>query len=254
MNTKTNSATLWIWPSLHQLGENELNQCKSIMSGSELEALAGMSRAKRKQEFLAGHYLIRQALNQEASSPLAHWLITQNPDTGPELSPGQSTKLHFNLSHSAHTVCCLIGNGVEVGVDIEKINPKRRILELASNYFSENENQELRELKDEEKQRDHFYRLWTLKESVIKLHKAGLSLSQLRNLHFDNVSESTCPKPQNREVKIESYSFRFGNYQIALSVNGSLDTSPTIRVYKTYRPNGRPVNPEITRYTHREIV
>ncbi len=79
----------------------------------------------------------------------------------------------FNLSHSADRVICAIGD-FPVGCDIEKIKPFRN--SLAERFFTDSENAWLNSF--EGKERDiAFFRLWTAKESYMKLTGEGFSLS-----------------------------------------------------------------------------
>ncbi len=73
--------------------------------------------------------------------------------------------VHFNLSHSGNRVMCAVGP-VEVGCDVEIINPSH--VKSVIRCFAESE-QILASRSDK-----NFFRLWTLKESIIKLSGKGL--------------------------------------------------------------------------------
>ncbi len=73
--------------------------------------------------------------------------------------------VHFNLSHSGNRVMCAVGP-VEVGCDVEIINPSH--VKSVIRCFAESE-QVLASRSDE-----NFFRIWTLKESIIKLSGKGL--------------------------------------------------------------------------------
>ena len=81
--------------------------------------------------------------------------------------------LFFNLSHSGSRVMCVIGD-IPVGCDIErikKVNPG-----IAKRFFADKDNELLSDAKQkgEQKYRECFYTLWTLKESYIKCIGLGL--------------------------------------------------------------------------------
>lgn len=78
----------------------------------------------------------------------------------------------FNLSHSGDFAVCAIGEK-QVGCDIEQvaIAPMR----LAEKYFCENEILHLAETL-EEKKNEEFYRIWTMKESYLKMTGEGLRI------------------------------------------------------------------------------
>ncbi|MBS1783117.1 MAG: 4'-phosphopantetheinyl transferase superfamily protein [Bacteroidetes bacterium] len=79
--------------------------------------------------------------------------------------------IKFNFSHSGHWVVCAFAHQ-EIGIDIEQV---RSIdLDIAQHYFSESECNDLF-AKPLSQQIDYFYRLWTMKESYIKMLGKGLS-------------------------------------------------------------------------------
>lgn len=80
--------------------------------------------------------------------------------------------LYFNLSHSYDKVVCVISE-MPVGCDIEKIKDVKD--SIAERFFTENEIQYLNQFQGDRK-RDEFYRLWTMKESYMKMTGEGMSL------------------------------------------------------------------------------
>lgn len=81
--------------------------------------------------------------------------------------------ISFNLSHSGDLVICAVGEK-EVGCDVEKIAkaPER----IAERFFHPGETAYLKNC-PEEKRNVEFYRLWTMKESYIKMTGEGMRLS-----------------------------------------------------------------------------
>lgn len=77
----------------------------------------------------------------------------------------------FNLSHSGEYVCCAIGRE-PVGVDIQR---HIRVKEgLAERFFTKEDKKRLAECKEQERKL-LFFRMWSIKESYIKLNGKGLS-------------------------------------------------------------------------------
>lgn len=81
--------------------------------------------------------------------------------------------LHFNLSHSGDMVILAVSDN-EVGCDIEKISDVKE--GIVDRFFAESEIEYLNKFEGIEKQRE-FFRLWTIKESYMKLTGEGMSLS-----------------------------------------------------------------------------
>jgi 4'-phosphopantetheinyl transferase len=91
--------------------------------------------------------------------------------------PAPFDTLGFNWSHSGDRAMFAIGrggSGFEVGVDIERIRPRPRALELARRFFAPEEATMLAALPEGELL-DGFLRLWTAKEAVLKANGGGLS-------------------------------------------------------------------------------
>ncbi|MBB5262932.1 4'-phosphopantetheinyl transferase [Catenibacillus scindens] len=82
--------------------------------------------------------------------------------------------IHFNISHCSGMVACGFSSG-PLGLDLEKVKDfKPAILRKA---LTRKEAQDLNQFKSDPWQyNEYFFRLWTLKESLIKQSGAGLSM------------------------------------------------------------------------------
>lgn len=83
-------------------------------------------------------------------------------------------RVHFNLSHSEERAVLAISDG-EVGIDLECMRPIE-YLDLATRYFHPTEVAAITSAGDVEEQRRAFFRVWTLKEAVVKALGHGLSI------------------------------------------------------------------------------
>lgn len=96
----------------------------------------------------------------------------------------EDTGVSFNLSHAGQYALCAVGPG-ELGCDIELVRPfKERV---AERFFHPSETAMLAAEPDPAKRQALFFRLWTLKESVLKA--AGTGLTQPLNsfyISFEN--------------------------------------------------------------------
>lgn len=80
----------------------------------------------------------------------------------------------FNLSHSERMVLAAVSSG-PVGCDVQNVG--KFDLRIAKRFFHPDEYQTIASLSDPEEQKNCFYRIWTLKESYLKLTGSGFSTS-----------------------------------------------------------------------------
>ncbi|MCI8613814.1 MAG: 4'-phosphopantetheinyl transferase superfamily protein [Lachnospiraceae bacterium] len=80
--------------------------------------------------------------------------------------------IHFNLSHSGAYVCCGLSDS-PVGVDIQKITDVKK--GLAGRFFTEEDNRRLNNACSGEERKALFFRMWSIKESFIKLTGRGMA-------------------------------------------------------------------------------
>lgn len=81
--------------------------------------------------------------------------------------------LYFNLSHAKDYVICAVADE-PIGCDIEHVEDAP--LRIAERYFTEKENEQLKKAITPEEKRDLFYRMWTIKESYLKMTGEGLQV------------------------------------------------------------------------------
>ena len=106
-----------------------------------------------------------------------------------ELLYSKEGKPHFanpewqiSISHTANHAVAVVCQGPKLGVDIE-LARERRFLHLARQYFHARESTHLqKQVGDEQRLQDEFYRLWTLKEALAKVTGKGLGFSIGQNM------------------------------------------------------------------------
>lgn len=92
----------------------------------------------------------------------------------PRLAGADAGALHFNWSHSGDQALCAVARGIEPGIDLERLRPRPRALEIAHRYFGHEETAALAALAPERRDAA-FLQLWTAKEAVLKATGRGLA-------------------------------------------------------------------------------
>jgi 4'-phosphopantetheinyl transferase len=161
------------------------------------------------QRSLLGEVLIRSLLSGRLNVPV-HLLDIRYGEKGKPCLPGDP--VHFNLSHSGDWVVAALASA-PVGIDVERIKPNK--LKIARRFFTDNEFDSIME-KPEEHRLDHFFELWTMKESYLKAVGKGLTQSLSS---FSVISKSGEYKLENNGnfagVNFRSYSLGHG-YKLAV--------------------------------------
>jgi 4'-phosphopantetheinyl transferase len=153
-----------------------LSEARETLSPAENERADRFLHEVHRNRYLISHLKLRKILGRYlARSP--HELQFDVAEFGkPFLAPScNGARINFNLSHSNERMLLGLIRGANIGVDIEEIRPESATLDLASRFFAERENQELRQLKGPE-QVEAFFNCWTRKEAYLKAIGVGLSI------------------------------------------------------------------------------
>lgn len=156
--------------------ENE-ELIKSRLENVDGDRLARIERARyvqTKAEVLAGGLIVSAALADAFG--IGEYSTEKNEFGKPYLT--SHPEIFFNVSHSGNIVLCAVSD-VECGIDVEDVTAPHDIMELAQRYMSALEVSAM--MMSEDKNRA-FCRLWTLRESYVKMRGRGfdIGLSTLR--------------------------------------------------------------------------
>lgn len=126
--------------------------------------------ARDAARFIARRARLREIIAPHAGEAPERLSFSHGPHGKPVLANGT---VHFSLSHSHGLVMVAIAP-VEVGCDIERIDPDLEWQPLAERFFSPGEQQALRDL-PETRARRAFFDCWSRKEAYVKAIGLGLS-------------------------------------------------------------------------------
>lgn len=158
------------------LAADAVERCLPLLSSEERARYLRFHFEHDRHSYLAAHALTRAVLAQLAGVPAPELQFDAGAHGRPELcqsAPGP--RLRFNLSHTRGLVACAVALEHAVGVDVEHIERRADVDQLAPAVFSQHERAELDALPAADK-RVRFFQLWTLKEAYIKAVGKGLSL------------------------------------------------------------------------------
>jgi 4'-phosphopantetheinyl transferase len=131
---------------------------------------------------LDGNPTPREVTAAAQSALIARLMRYSNTHHPPEILRGEHGKPHapslagldFNLSHARNHVLLAFARNQPLGVDLERIDRRLALEDLARRFFAPAEADALDRLSDDERL-PAFLRLWTCKEAVLKAIGAGLS-------------------------------------------------------------------------------
>jgi len=127
-------------------------------------------RRQDRQSALIGKLLLLEGMKGQGYSDICLDILELDNNGRPRIDE----RIDFNISHSdAGAVCVLTVNG-RVGIDLERVKP----IDLSDfrTWLTQKEWASITESGDPLRE---FYKMWTMKESVMKADGRGLSVSPL---------------------------------------------------------------------------
>lgn len=133
---------------------------------------ARFARAERRRQFIAGRALLRLALGRLLGVEARAIVLRERPGNAPALETAAPPATGFSISHSGAWIACAVSSVCPIGLDIERIDPRRDVLALAEQAFGTDCAASLHAL-DGAARVHAFYQLWCRHEARIKLGGPG---------------------------------------------------------------------------------
>lgn len=187
------------------------------LSQQERARLERITHIKSRECFLAGRTLIRHILSHYLKISPANICI----ETSVYGKPFQShqSRLSFNLSHTGEQFALAISESGEVGVDIEQYKQRKNLDGMVQQVLTESE-QEWFYLLPEEHKTENFYRLWSLKEAILKSEGVGMTLPMKAFGFTDELCVSEWSEVLGPVGNWRWSSVQYNNMSIALALKG----------------------------------
>jgi 4'-phosphopantetheinyl transferase len=133
--------------------------------------------AQDRIDFIAAHALARALLAAFGGRKAAEWRFAEGLHGKPRIDAALGCDdLRFNISHTRGLVACAVTRGHEIGVDVEAWDRLRSGRDIAARFFTPDEVALIRAAPLAE-EAITFFRLWTLKEAVMKATGLGFRLA-----------------------------------------------------------------------------
>jgi 4'-phosphopantetheinyl transferase len=151
-------------------------QCGSFVAVLDAEERRRADRLRQEADrllFIGAHGLLRYAL--WAATGRVGWRFSANRYGKPALAGWRRPAVAFNLSHCRGMAVCAVGTTGAVGVDVERLDVAAVSDSVAAYLFTPVERAWLSGFAESEPV-TAFFRVWTLKEAVVKAIGRGLTM------------------------------------------------------------------------------
>ena len=154
----------------------ELRDLRALLAPDEVERAARYHFNKDRDHFIAARGTLRRILSVYLNADPSRVCFSYSQYGKPSLAGSHgSHPLRFNLAHSHELALFAFTNNREIGVDVEYIRADELEENIAENFFSMKELNQLRSLSPSDRV-EAFFNCWTRKEAYIKARGEGLSL------------------------------------------------------------------------------
>lgn len=152
----------------------EISRIEFAFGELEAERLRKINNRKARLSSLGGLVALSELVGDKSST------ICRNAHGKPYFEDDRCGC--FNISHSDKLSVAAIGD-TALGIDVEKINPEKRVKKIAERFFTP---KELLEFENNNYSCESFFKLWTRKEAYVKY--LGESLASIASSNPENLT------------------------------------------------------------------
>lgn len=149
----------------------------AVLSGDELERAVRIPLEQIRRRYVLTRVALRSLLGERLTVAPAELRFEYGERRKPRLANGS---VSFNVSHSGDLALIGICDKGALGVDLEQIDPARRLDLLARGVLTGREQELLAQTPTPGARAHWFFRFWTAKEAVAKSFGLGLTLAPRR--------------------------------------------------------------------------
>ncbi len=148
-----------------------ISSARDLLSADELARVDRYLVEPPRRRLILTRAATRIILSRYTGIAPRDLVFTAGPHGKPHI---EGCPIRFNLSHSENLGLLAVTREMEVGVDIEHIDPRRAGNDIATRFFTPAEQQQLGRYTNDERI-TAFFRAWSRKEAVIKALGEGLA-------------------------------------------------------------------------------
>lgn len=167
-----NTDTLYLWHGNSDDDTRYLDYWRVLDTNEQTRAEKFSNDLLRKR-YVVAHGRLRQVVAQLLNEAPEKIRVAKTAHGKPYLA--DSPELAFNLSHSAGAMVIAVGWLCQIGVDLERCQPRAGLHGLVEKCFAEEEIAYWNSL-PKAQQTVEFYRFWTRKEALAKATGRGIAI------------------------------------------------------------------------------
>jgi len=233
---------VWTFDEAEHVDGSVVDAWLGLLPPEELERYHRFLATAVRHRFLRARALVRTSLSEYCGVPPADWRFLADHRGRPQIdSPSPFSEFHFNLSHTEGLVVCVVAGQSKVGVDVEWLKRRGRLLDLAERFFESEASAEIRSAPPE-RRRSLFLAHWTLKEAYLKATGLGLSGGMARPRFSLRDSTIEFAADSCFEEDPGAWSFVLAGptpeHLLALAIRGAEPGTPVVR-YRSAVPLAR---------------
>ena len=194
-NLVLQESELHIWRTKVSANINKLDNYWRLLSQDEQMRVKEFYFLRDRNRYIIARATLRKLIASYINVLPENILFRYTEYGKPYLAEGNYLQeIKFNLAHSEDCIVYAFTKNIDVGIDTEFFNKDINIEDIAK-YCCSLQEQRLLEKLSNHKKYCYFYRLWALKESLVKAMGLGLSYD-FRQIHI-NFSENKLIDPIN---------------------------------------------------------
>jgi 4'-phosphopantetheinyl transferase len=177
------------WSHVEDFSKTDLSRFEDLLTAEELDRVRAAKTEMVQKTRLVARALLKAELALRTGIPARRLPLQLSPFGKPSLSSSSNWPVKFSLSYSQGWIVHAFSDRLEIGVDLECINPNHMTWQLVQDMLTKDEQVIVAGL-SEAKRATKFFELWTAKESVLKA--AGVGFNGLDDLTLHNRESFSC--------------------------------------------------------------